>query len=914
MRDSIVRLMRHRIASRLLFGLVFLSAVSLSGSLCAQEPELIVEIEKREIYEGESVRYAVTLNHVDNPTAPALTGLEDFYVVDLGEQSLNSQQITIINGRRTEIIHRGMQYNYRLTPKQSGVFTIPAPTVKVGSDVLTGRAVTLQVVAPENQDTVILTLDVDRESVYPMQPFELSLTIAVKELPGELRDKDPLSVQPTPPALRFPCLTDDEIVDGIRPAKSWRELLEPLVSRNASGVQINNVGSQSVFSLFDRQATGFHPTPERMIRKNDEGEAVGYWEYQFRRLMIPQKIGSYQFGPATLKGSFADGIEQGRLVGREIYSVAKSLSVTVKDVPLDGRPDSYIGAIGNFEVRAALAPTAASVGDPMTLTVTLTGQGTLAESRPPEISSLPEVADAFRMYEATEETTANSRRFTYSLRPLSTSVTEFPAIPISFFDVQTEKYVTRMTEPIAVSIREAETFSGADIVSSPNEAANRSDEIIASEGGLFANDSSLSSLRNESVEPTRWGILWGGMIFAWLAASAGIKRVRHIREDPALRRRRSAVARVNAALADAAFLVQSGKRSETCVAIRRAVAGLIGDYANVADAGLTPRDAADHLVMLGIDGALRNRTVALLNDCDAARYGAAADDLSSLHSEALEVVDLLVVELRKLPAAGRSAAGFAATVMLLVFSVFVEGCGAAPDLEISRKFQEAEQAFADASSNDEFARAARLNEQIGSAGFVSGAVLYNQGNAWMKAGEAGRAIASYRQAQRFRPRDPYLEANLKNALTASESLADVLPETGVAGFVFFWQNWLSYPEKFVVTTALLATSLMLSLLAQLLGGRLWLPRCSAAVGVLAVIFVASTAWDWQRYDLTVYGVVASETAVARKGNAESYETAFREPLGRGTEFVVEESRNGWVRAHVGDAGAGWLSERDVVVY
>lgn len=78
--------------------------------------------------------------------------------------------------------------------------------------------------------------------------------------------------------------------------------------------------------------------------------------------------------------------------------------------------------------------------------------------------------------------------------------------------------------------------------------------------------------------------------------------------------------------------------------------------------------------------------------------------------------------------------------------------------------------------------------------------------------------------------------------------------------------------------------------------------------------MVSTAWDWQRYDLTIHGVVASETAVARKGNAESYETAFQEPLGRGTEFVVEESRSGWVRAHVGDAGAGWLSERDVVVY
>ena len=118
----------------------------------AQEPQLIVEIAKREIYEGESVLYRVTLNHVEVPTAPTLAGLEDFQVTNLGEQSQNSQQVTIINGRRTEIVRRGMQYNYRLTPKQSGLFTIPAPTAKVGNDVLTGREITLRVVAPEIQD------------------------------------------------------------------------------------------------------------------------------------------------------------------------------------------------------------------------------------------------------------------------------------------------------------------------------------------------------------------------------------------------------------------------------------------------------------------------------------------------------------------------------------------------------------------------------------------------------------------------------------------------------------------------------------------------------------------------------------------------------------------------------------------
>ena len=880
----------------------------------AQAPELIVEIEKREIYEGESVRYSVTVNHVENPTAPVLSGMESFQVVNLGEQPLNSQQITIINGRRSEIIRYGMQYNFRLTPKRSGDFTIPAPTAKVGNEELTGRAVTLRVVTPEVQDSVMLTLSVDRASVYPMQPFELSLTIAVKELPGELNDKDPLSVQPTPPTLLLPCLTDDEIFDGIGVAQSWREVLEPLVSRRGNGVQINNVGAQSVFSLFDRQATGFHPTPRRITRKNGNREDVGYWEYEFRRKMIPQKVGDYQFGPATLKGTFADGFENGRLTGREIYAVAKSVSVNVKDVPGEGRPASYIGAVGDFEVSAELAPTAASVGDPMTLTVTLTGQGTLAEARPPELSSVSEITDSFRMYEATEETRANSRRFTYSLRPLSTSVTEFPAVPISYFDVATEKYVTRMTDPIAVSIREAETLSGADIVSSPSEAATPSDEIVASEGGLFANDSSPGSLRNESIELSRWISAWGGMIVAWLIATLGIKRVRRLREDPALQRRRSAAARVKASLAEAAALLKSGSQSETCDAIRKAVAGLIADYANVSDAGLTPRDAADHLARLGIDGALCDQTVNLLNDCDAARYGAAAEDLSRLHVEAVSIVDRLAVELRKLPAAKTSKSSVAATASLIVCSILVGGCGETPDLETSRKFQDAEQTFTHASNADDFARAARLNEQLGASGFVSSAVLYNQGNAWMRAGETGRAISAYRQAQRYRPRDPYLEANLRNALSVSGSSADVLPATGVAGFVFFWQNWVGYREKFVVTTLLLAATLLLSLVGQLTRDRLALRRCTMVGGIVAVIFAVSTAWDWQRFDGTVHGVVASESVIARKGNAESYDTAFNEPLGRGTAFVVKEKRNGWIRAHVGDAGACWLSERDVIVY
>ena len=78
-----------------------------------REPEIIVELDRSRIYHGESVLYQVTLNHLENPSPPELPGFDDFEVTRLGEQSLDSRVIRIINGRRTETIRLGRQYTYR---------------------------------------------------------------------------------------------------------------------------------------------------------------------------------------------------------------------------------------------------------------------------------------------------------------------------------------------------------------------------------------------------------------------------------------------------------------------------------------------------------------------------------------------------------------------------------------------------------------------------------------------------------------------------------------------------------------------------------------------------------------------------------------------------------------------------------
>jgi len=890
-----------------------LCLAGVAAHAAAQDPELIVEIEKQQLYEGESVLYRVTLNHTENPTAPELKGLDNFRVTPLGEQSLDSRQITIINGRQTETVRRGRQYDYRLTPLRSGTLTIPAPTAEIDGAILVGREITLRVTPPEDQRAVLLEFTSNRTSVYPMQPFDLALTIAVKDLPQEFNDRDPLSVQRTPPALQVPWLSDDQLPDGVEPETGWRQILEPMISRRGYGFEINNIGTSSVFSLFGDQKTGFHPKPERTSRQDPSGADVGYWEYRFTRTLIPRRLGTYRFGPITLKGTFAAGLESGQLGGRRIFAMADGLDVTVKDVPFEGRPDSYIGAVGSFDVEAELAPTTARVGDPMTLTLTVTGQGTLDDARPPAIASLPGIPDAFRTYDATEESLGGARRFTYSLRPLSTSVTEFPAIRVSYFDVATEKYVTKNTAAIPITVQDAETLSDSEIVSAPNATRNSGGKLEARAGGVFANDSNFSSLRNQIVRPGRWVATWAGMLGCWVVISLGIRSMKRIREDTGLLRRRSAPARARGALDAAAAFLVLGNVNETCESLRRAVTGLVADYANVPAGGLTPREASQQLESLGIGESLCGRTLELLNHCDAARYGAGADGVSRLHSEASGLVDELHGALRKSPRnllPQEKALGSALVLLGLVSA----GCGLAPDLETVRKFQNADQAFSRATSPSEFARVARQYDQIVGKDFAAGAVLYNQGNAWMRAGETGRAIASYRQAERYRPRDPYLAANLQNALASTGRSGAPSSGSRVAGYVFFWQKWLSYPVKFISTTFLLALTLIISVLYQVTSHQTLLLRVSVVLGMFCAVSAASSAWDWHRVDRTTHGVVTMDQSVARKGNSESYEASFTEPLPEGTEFVVLEERDNWLHVEVGDSGTGWLRDRDIVTY
>ena len=240
--------------------------------------------------------------------------------------------------------------------------------------------------------------------------------------------------------------------------------------------------------------------------------------------------------------------------------------------------------------------------------------------------------------------------------------------------------------------------------------------------------------------------------------------------------------------------------------------------------------------------------------------------------------------------------------------VFVCGCSTEVDSAAMKQFADAESQFASAKTPQDFLEAAIAYQAILDRGIESATVYYNQGNAFMNAEERGRAIASFRRGERLQPGDPLLQANLQTALGEVSSAGN----KSFVDMLFFWQNWIGYPTKFLVTTICLSLLVMFGMLASLLRNS---PCKSIAWGLAAITVVAalSTGWDWYRFDVSQSGVVV-ESAMPRKGNSEKYEPSFTKPLPDGTEFTVAEQRGDWYLIDVPAVGSGWLQSDAVVIY
>lgn len=220
-----------------------------------------------------------------------------------------------------------------------------------------------------------------------------------------------------------------------------------------------------------------------------------------------------------------------------------------------------------------------------------------------------------------------------------------------------------------------------------------------------------------------------------------------------------------------------------------------------------------------------------------------------------------------------------------------------------RSFLQALERFDSAKSPADYRGSAQILESILADGFRNGAVYYNLGNAYFRAGEYGRAILNYRKAIPYRPRDPYLAANLDQALQVAPGRLSH-PSRPWWSHVLFWTDWISYPSKvgvFFVLSCLGASAIAIAAITRqrrLYSVATGLALISIAVAIDAVVTSPDLASGRA-------AVITGET-MARKGMGASYEQAFDQPLRDGAEFQVLKETPDWTFGHFEGIGDGWV--------
>mgnify|MGYP002639765935 CR=1 FL=1 len=223
---------------------------------------------------------------------------------------------------------------------------------------------------------------------------------------------------------------------------------------------------------------GFEAAPGAEASSRDYSLQRGEHQYTVHDADVPLRavgVGRFELGPSVVKAQFPversqrrrtrDPFEDffgGGLAGsmfaetRAEVLASNPLTVELRPLPAEGRPASFEGLVGSFEVQAELAEDKVRVGDSVTLTVTLRGDGVLAGV------DLPAVVDSeqLRSYDDEPEIMAGLVGGRYRSRatlrralvPTAAGTFAVPSIVLSWFDPAKASYVEWALPPMQLEV------------------------------------------------------------------------------------------------------------------------------------------------------------------------------------------------------------------------------------------------------------------------------------------------------------------------------------------------------------------------------------------------------------------------------------------------------------------------------
>lgn len=286
------------------------------------------------------------------------------------------------------------------------------------------------------------------------------------------------------------------------------------------------------------------------------------------------------------------------------------------------RPKGFTGAIGQFTLaQPRLSATEVQVGEPLVMTIALTGEGNLDGVPAPEL----EAGTEWNSYRPTSElqredenSGSGTKLFTYTLVPKQEGRRGTPAIPFAYFDPVKKAFVDLTIPPQPFVVKPSPTPVASATTATPTSESPASEpprEAPPTMTGLAEKAGAWQS--NPGPNLTRFILLQAVPPLILLALWGWRRRVEYLAHNPEILRRRQARSAARRALNHARVAARRGDTGAFfeagLSALRQAAAPL-----DTTDAASLTRE--DVLRQLGSDERASRAARAIFETADAARY------------------------------------------------------------------------------------------------------------------------------------------------------------------------------------------------------------------------------------------------------------------------------------------------------
>jgi tetratricopeptide (TPR) repeat protein len=212
----------------------------------------------------------------------------------------------------------------------------------------------------------------------------------------------------------------------------------------------------------------------------------------------------------------------------------------------------------------------------------------------------------------------------------------------------------------------------------------------------------------------------------------------------------------------------------------------------------------------------------------------------------------------------------------------------------------------------DFPGAAAKYRQIVAQGKENGAVYYNMGNAFFKAGKLGEAILAYEKALKYLPRDEDIRTNLEFArlLTVNKEHKEERLNFSIL-FERFLKNFTvnEWTYSFEIAYAILFFSAIITIFSR--QDRIKRTAVRSLITVLPILFILGTFTGIRIYraKFRKEAVVIEKNIKVHSGPAKNYTLLFSVP--EGTRLLIHQQREEWLQVTLPNGYNGWVSRRSV---